>query len=90
MFPHRVTSLPNPISPLTHCEINVYDSEAELKMGMNETYELIIKEGDDKVTITALTQVGIYHGLETLAQLTKFDFTTNQYFIKGSSWNILD
>ena len=51
MFPHRVDKLENPVNPIVYCYIDVYDPEAILTMGMNETYSLVIKEGDNRVTI---------------------------------------
>ncbi len=56
-----------------------FDEVAELKLGVNESYELNVNNGF--VTINAKTDIGALRGLETLVQL--IDHNENFFFIDG-------
>ncbi|GIL74413.1 hypothetical protein Vretimale_2055 [Volvox reticuliferus] len=49
--------------------LQVSDQEAELGLGMDESYQIQAPAGRGEVLVQAATQVGALHALETLAQL---------------------
>lgn len=51
-----------PIS-FSKININVENPKAELQMGVDESYDLVIPDDGSIPTITAKTQFGAYHGL---------------------------
>ena len=57
-----------PIDQEPIMEIGIVGSvNAPVQLGMDESYELTINDGN--ITLTATTQIGVYRGLETLYQL---------------------
>jgi len=56
-----------------------YLRKAELKVGEDESYKLIVS--GKNATLTATTDLGILHGLETILQLMEHD--SSGYFIPG-------
>ena len=66
------------------------NASAALQLGVAESHSLRVPGANGSITLTAETQVGIYHGLETLAQLIRFDFDTMEYRVARSPVRIDD
>ena len=63
----------------------VFKEEADLSIKTDESYELVV--GNNKIEITAQTDVGIVRGLSTLLQLIKSDgsnFVFEGFYIKDA------
>ncbi|CAI5500505.1 unnamed protein product, partial [Closterium sp. Naga37s-1] len=83
--------------------VHVEDAEAELHMGVDESYELSIPHAPPQLatrhghaianmsaTIRASTTIGALRALETLSQLCVFDFVARVVTIRGSPLLIRD
>ena len=69
--------------------IAVSDADAELQLGANESYSLVVPLDGD-ITLAAVTQLGVFRGLETLAQLVVFDFDAQAYRVTAAPLRIDD
>lgn len=94
-FPHRVEEV-DPAA-LARLVVAVRDSAADLQLGANESYTLDVPsvEGSPSssaaaIRLTADTQLGVFRGLETLAQLVAFDFDSLSYAAHGTPIHIDD
>ncbi|CAE7534192.1 hexb2 [Symbiodinium natans] len=86
-FPRTSTPLPAAVD--AGLVVNVRDDQADLALGVNESYNLDVNI-DGTAVITAETVWGALRGLETLSQLIVFNFTTGQYSISGLPLHIED
>ena len=93
-FPHRTAGNLNAAaagSVLGTLSIAVtQNASAALQLGVAESHSLRVPGANGSITLTAETQVGVYHGLETLAQLINFDFDTMEYRVARSPVRIDD
>ena len=64
------------------------NTAAELQLDVDESYELNVT--DSGIVISAATQFGVYHALETLSQLIHFNFDTLTYEVQSCPWSISD
>jgi hexosaminidase len=75
MFRYGVSSSS---SGLAACDVNVSDVDTFTpQLGQDESYELTITA--TSCVIAAPNIFGLYHGLQTLVQLTSYDFDTDVY-----------
>jgi hexosaminidase len=58
-------------------------------MGVPEDYVLSVPLAGP-ITIDATSIYGVYHALESLSQLTGFDFDTQTYQVRGAPWSVDD
>jgi hypothetical protein len=77
-FPHKGASGANAL--LTGVTVAVANVNADLQLGVDESYVLDIPADKATITITANTVYGAYHGLQTLSQLIVFDFDSKVRF----------
>lgn len=73
---------------LSRIHIQVADPVAELQLGVDESYSLLIT--GEAVEITSGTVFGAYHALESLSQLVFFDPDAEEYVIRNVPWKITD
>lgn len=69
--------------------IAVADYNAELQLYMNENYTLTVN-ATHGVHIAAGTNYGAYHALESLSQMTGFDFDMQQFVVRHTPWVVVD
>ena len=81
-FPHR-SKQPRGTTELAHLSITVANGATDLQLGVSEAYVLTVPVSGN-ISLSADTQVGVYRGLESLAQLISFDFDTESYRIVGA------
>lgn len=58
---------------LTHIDVKVEDTHADLQHGVDESYTLNVKEASDAISISSKTVWGAMHAFTTLQQLTISD-----------------
>ncbi|KAL2555808.1 Beta-hexosaminidase 1 [Forsythia ovata] len=73
----------------------VHSANEELKLGMDESYSLLVAKRDDhsiigEITIEANSVYGALRGLETLSQLCAFDYGTKTVQVYKAPWFIQD
>ncbi|KAJ9454645.1 Beta-hexosaminidase 1 [Diplonema papillatum] len=83
-FPHTTSSTAG-ISEVT---VTVSAPSTELQLGVDESYNLSVTTS--AIAISAVTQFGAYHAMETLSQLIVFDFNTTTYLIHQAPVSITD
>lgn len=71
-------------------EVSVEVPDADLQLGVDESYTLNIPADGGVAILNAKTVYGAYHGLETLSQLIAFDFTWGAYKIEGLPLQVAD
>eukprot|EP01060_Flectonema_neradi_P030945 TRINITY_DN458_c0_g1_i18.p1 TRINITY_DN458_c0_g1~~TRINITY_DN458_c0_g1_i18.p1 ORF type:complete len:520 (+),score=132.37 TRINITY_DN458_c0_g1_i18:61-1560(+) len=84
LFPHTGAQA----GSLKSCQVTVADGSAKLVLGADESYTLDVSATGCK--ITAKTQFGAYHAMETLSQLVVFNFDSDAYVVKDTPWSITD
>ena len=84
LFPHTGAKT----GTMKKCEVTVANGSTKLVLGIDESYTLEVSATDCK--ITAKTQFGAYHGMETLSQLVVFDFDSETYVVRDAPWSITD
>ena len=89
MFAHAA-STPAPATQTREVSITVADAGAALSIASDESYTLRIPADGSPIAITAATNYGAYHALETLAQAVQFDFATQQYGVVSAPLMISD
>lgn len=78
------SSLPGP--GVTSLEVLVTTSDATLRLGVNESYELVVApESGSPARLTAPTVFGAMRGLETFAQLLSYNLSEGSYGIEALS-----
>jgi hexosaminidase len=60
-------------SELSKVKVNVKDYDADLQLGVDESYSLNITEGSEEILITAETVWGVLHALQTVQQIVISD-----------------
>ena len=72
----------------------VKEPDAALQLGVSEAYRLDIPAAGyhtgANITLTAVNQIGVFRGLETLAQLVVFDFNSASYSVPHTPVQIDD
>lgn len=68
-------------------DVNVGDASAKLSLHTDESYSLHVNTKG--ISITAATQFGVYHALETLSQLVRIDWD-GKYALQSAPWVIVD
>jgi hexosaminidase len=66
---------------LTTVTVTVANTTVPLQLGVDESYVLSVPADGSSATITAPTVYGVYHALETLSQLVRYDFDLLSYKI---------
>ena len=75
----------------TAVSVSVKNPSADLQLESDESYTLTIPESSDSpIVITAQTQFGLYHAVDSLSQLISFDFDTESYSIFEAPISIAD
>lgn len=74
----------------TVVSVSVANPSAELQLETDESYTLSVPDDNSPISITAATQLGLYHAVETLSQLISFDFDTETYKIHEAPIDITD
>ena len=87
MFTHRVETVSG--ASVSKVTVSVKNDKAALQLGVDESYTLEVG-ADASVAITAETQFGAYHAMETLSQLVTFDFDGQVYQLASAPWSIQD
>ena len=74
--------------------VSIANVDVPLQFNVSESYTLIVPSGQPPtatvVKISAATVYGMYHALETLSQLTRFDFDTQTFQVRHAPWLIHD
>ena len=65
--------------------ITLADPGAPLALYVNESYTLDIPADGPPIAITAPTNVGALHALQTLSRAVSFDFEAQQYVVAGAA-----
>ena len=76
---------PAPPAAIATVRITVADPGAPLALSVNESYTLDIPADGSPIAITAPTNVGAMHALQTLSQAVSFDFESQQYVVAGAA-----
>lgn len=85
----NATNAPAGSTILQSVTISVTDYNEALQLEMDESYKLDISDSNG-IVINAQTVYGAYHALETLSQLTGFDFDTQTFQVRYGPWAITD
>ena len=87
----RSISCPNSSQELTELQVTVID-DVELQLDVNESYSLHVPEHGGIAELTAATQYGARHGLETFTQLVSLDVNGDgsTSVLRYAPWQIED
>eukprot|EP01063_Lacrimia_lanifica_P026394 TRINITY_DN3551_c0_g1_i1.p2 TRINITY_DN3551_c0_g1~~TRINITY_DN3551_c0_g1_i1.p2 ORF type:complete len:512 (+),score=167.02 TRINITY_DN3551_c0_g1_i1:70-1605(+) len=77
-----------PAAAVAAATVAVDNDAADLQLGVDESYTL--KVSADGIAITAKTQFGAYHAMETLSQLIIFNATAKAYVVNNAPWSVTD
>lgn len=69
---------------ISKMKVKIEDTDAELQLGMDESYSLIIDRLSKEVVIEAATPWGALHAVTTLQQLIVYGEDTKQFYIEDS------
>ena len=75
---------------LTTVNVLVTNPDAPLAQGVDESYNLTIPSDGSPATLSANTNYGAYHGLQTFAQAVSFNFDARGYSIPATPITIND
>ena len=89
VFVHAA-STPAPATQTREVTITVADASAALSISADESYTLSVPADGSAIAITAATNYGAYHALQTLSQAVRFDFATQQYGVVSAPLTIAD
>ena len=84
VFRHAAGS-PAPPAAIAAVRVTVADPGAPLALYVNESYTLDIPSDGSPIAITAPTNVGAMHALQTLSQAVSFNFDVQQYEVAGAA-----
>ena len=86
-FPHNVDFA----GDAQKIEVSIDDEQTDLQLEADESYTLDIpSKVTDNIKITAKSQFGFYHALESLSQLIEFDFDSEAYFVDNAPIAVVD
>mmetsp|Transcript_25049 Transcript_25049/g.40412 ORF Transcript_25049/g.40412 Transcript_25049/m.40412 type:complete len:525 (+) Transcript_25049:27-1601(+) len=90
-FQHRVPKTNLVGQKIAKVVITAKDANAPIQLETDESYSLSVpSDPNQAINITAATQVGVMHALQTLSQLIIFDYSAKDYKVQGAPWEIVD
>eukprot|EP00013_Stygamoeba_regulata_P019463 CAMPEP_0177650472 /NCGR_PEP_ID=MMETSP0447-20121125/11962_1 /TAXON_ID=0 /ORGANISM="Stygamoeba regulata, Strain BSH-02190019" /LENGTH=539 /DNA_ID=CAMNT_0019153347 /DNA_START=6 /DNA_END=1623 /DNA_ORIENTATION=- len=89
-FDHEVGESPTGATVLPSLTVTVTNQDADLQIGVDESYTLFIPDDGSAATLTAGTYYGAVNGLQTFSQLVVYNFTTQTFQVADAPIKVVD
>ena len=90
IFAHGAPAAPAPAGAAASVLISVDAPAAPLSLYVNESYTLTVPADGSAIRITAATNVGAFHALQTLSQAVRYDYDSDSYGVAATPLAIVD